>query len=249
MANFGKLGKGFPKHDARIAALHDRCAGARLSVVAPECRWDKGVMYGMLANDQYGDCTCAGVYHMMQTWAANASGSKWEPTDQQTLALYTIVGGWPQHDDGAVETDVLNWWATHGVPDQNGVAQLVKYMRIDQTQIEWVKYAIEQFGGAYIGLNLPRSAQNQVQVGQQWQPVTGAPERITAPGSWGGHCVPLVGYDTRGFWCITWGERQYMTNEFFAAYCDEAYAVLSPDWTAPQHLDVDALTADMASLS
>lgn len=247
MSKFGKLGKALPKLDQRVAALHNRTTS--LPSFPPSCTWQTGIKYDMLANDQWGDCTCAAVFHMMQTWFDNVSKSApWQPTDEQVLALYTIVGGWPQKDDGAVETDVLNWWAAHGVPGPDGNPVEIQYMRVDPTQPEWVRYAINEFGGAYIGLALPRSAQAQVSVGGPWDVVSDAPQRLTAAGSWGGHAVNLVGYDADGFTCVTWGDTQYMTNEFFDEYCDEAYAVVSPLWTVPHGLDIASLAADMAKI-
>jgi len=73
------------------------------------------------------------------------------------------------------------------------------------------------------------------------------------PGSWGGHAVFVPAYDARGLICITWGALKRMTWEFWAAYCDEAYALLSPDWQmpntqAPGGIDWSALVADMAAL-
>jgi hypothetical protein len=33
---------------------------------------------------------------------------------------------------------------------------------------------------------------------------------------------------------VTWGALQTMTWGFWAAYCDEAYAILSPDFLKPK---------------
>jgi hypothetical protein len=73
-----------------------------------------------------------------------------------------------------------------------------------------------------------------------------------APGSLGGHCVYVVGYDPRGLTCITWGKLQRMSWNFWWAYCDESYGLLSKDWIAkgkaPSGFDATALIADMAAL-
>jgi hypothetical protein len=60
-------------------------------------------------------------------------------------------------------------------------------------------------------------------------------------GSWGGHCIPLWGYDSNQLWCVTWGALQSITWQFFTTYCDEAFVLLATDWIAasgqaPSHL-------------
>ena len=56
-----------------------------------------------------------------------------------------------------------------------------------------IAQAIWLFGGAYIGVELPISAQRQ----EVWD-VPANPGPDDEPGSWGGHAVYLVGYDLRG---------------------------------------------------
>jgi hypothetical protein len=85
-----------------------------------------------------------------------------------------------------------------------------------------------------------------------WTVPPGGPTGQGAPGSWGGHAVPIVAYDARGLICITWGELMRMTWQFWNAYCDEAYGLLSPDWIAagkaPAGFDWQQLVADMGEL-
>jgi len=47
------------------------------------------------------------------------------------------------------------------------------------------------------------------------------------PGSWGRHAFPVLAYDSRSLTVVTRGAVQSMTWGFWAAYCDEAYAILS----------------------
>ena len=73
------------------------------------------------------------------------------------------------------------------------------------------------------------------------------------PGSWGGHAIPVVAYDSRGLIVVTWGALQGMTWSFWEAYCDEAYAILSPDYLdgkqqAPQGFSLEQLEADLEDL-
>ena len=71
-----------------------------------------------------------------------------------------------------------------------------------------------------------------------------------APGSWGGHAIPIVDYDQDGATCITWGALKKMSWNWLDVYCDEAYGLLSRDWlhasgNAPPGFDFDTLSKDM----
>ena len=112
-----------------------------------------------------------------------------------------------------------------------------------------VQAAVELFGGSYIGLALPVSAQQQA----IWSVPPGGPTGTGAPGSWGGHAVVIEAYDIHGLTCITWGQKKKMTWSFWDAYCDEAYALLSELWAgkkaAPSGFDLTALKADLKAVA
>jgi hypothetical protein len=110
---------------------------------------------------------------------------------------------------------------------------------------EDVKTAIWLFGGLYLGVNLPISAQRQ----NVWE-VSRHPGASDAAGSWGGHAIYLVSYDAETLTCITWGQLKKMTWAWFEAYCDEAYALISKDWmeatgVAPSGFDLATLESDL----
>lgn len=217
----------------------------------------------MMANDTIGDCTCAAAGHMIECWTANL-GDAFTPTNAQITTAYSAVSGYvvgnSATDNGAVELDVLNYWRKQGI----GGHKIDAYAALDlnngahddersrQEVQECVKQAIALFGGAYIGLALPLSAQQQTvwDVPSLWSRL----RNQDAPGSWGGHAVPVLAYDASGLTCITWGAKKRMTWEFFARYCDEAYAPLSCDWlnaqgNDPCGLDLAQLAADLAEIT
>ena len=75
-----------------------------------------------------------------------------------------------------------------------------------------------------------------------------------APGSWEKHTVPAVSYDTKGLRVVTWGALQRMTWDFWEAYVDEAYAILSKDWIedsghAPSGIDWESLKSDLQKVT
>jgi hypothetical protein len=103
------------------------------------------------------------------------------------------------------------------------------------------------FGGVYIGVALPNTAQKQ----DVWDVVkTGGAD--AKPGSWGGHCVFVPKYDEHGFTCITWGALKTMTLAFWEKYCDEAHTLLSEVWItakgSPAGFDQAQLQADLNTI-
>jgi hypothetical protein len=144
-------------------------------------------------------------------------------------------------DNGGVELDVLNAFKNQGL----GGHKLDVFAAVNFANLEEIKQAINLFGGVYIGLNLPTSAQQQT----AWSYVPGTKDN--APGSWGGHAVFVPKYSEAGFTCITWGAPMWMSNYFWTMYCDEAYALVSTDFLnlrgdTPAGFDLQQLLADLA---
>lgn len=246
-----RLGKQRPRHDPRTLQLADYIDSTKLEPAPKKCDWTKpvGPDWGMMLNDHIGDCTCAAAGHLIQDWTANATGHEFTTPPDMILAAYEAVSGYDpatgKNDNGAVETDVLNYWRHNGI----GGHPIDAYVALEPGNHEHVKDSISIFGGCYIGLALPISAQSQL----TWTVPPGGASGTGAPGSWGGHAVALVAYNARRVTCVTWGQLKQMTWGFLSAYCDEAYAVMSQDFLtsgrAPNGFDVTQLQADLAALS
>jgi hypothetical protein len=77
----------------------------------PEDQW------GMLANDEVGDCVVAGAMHMDMNWTAH-TGTMRTYTREQALEIYSRLTGYDPttgaNDNGLVVTDFLNFWQTEG---------------------------------------------------------------------------------------------------------------------------------------
>lgn len=237
-----KLGKKPAKHDMRVPMLARYTAG--LPPAPDACNWLKGqenTDFGQMLNTELGDCTCAGMGHAIQTWTFAATGKMATVADITVLNRYRVFS--PTGDEGAVETDVLNYWLKKPL---DGHA-ILGYVALQPKEIRDVRDAIWLFGGAYIGVALPLTAQNQ----DVW---TVTPQGLVGngqPGSWGGHCVYVVGYDSRFVWFISWGRMMRMSWNFWWAYCDESYGIVAADWLAaekaPSGFDKPALLADLAA--
>ncbi|MDP9039810.1 MAG: hypothetical protein M3O02_11155 [Acidobacteriota bacterium] len=250
-----KLGKQAPRHDPRTLKLGNYTAKLAPAPLVFD-QTARATNFGMMLNDQLGDCTIAAVAHQQQLWTSQTAAEVTAP-DAQVLAAYEAVGGYvpgnASTDNGCVMLEVLRYWKAHGMFGR----PLGAYTSVNPTKRQEVMDAIYYFGGIYLGLALPLSAQTQ----SEWDVVQGPNAQA---GSWGGHCVVGAEYSfpaattashiPRTITCITWGQRLTMTWSFFATYVDECYALLSPDWInaatgkCPEGFDLAALQRDLAAL-
>src|SRR5581483_1649547 len=217
----GRLGKLAPRVDVRTLLLARYVDPSRLPDPPPDLDLTKAVAdWPMYANDRVGDCTTAAAGHMIEAWTAAALGAAVEVTEREVLAAFDhvkivdpLTG-----EEGAVELDVLRYWRAHGV----GRHRIGAYARVSGHDHTVVRAAAWLFGGLYIGLQLPLSAQEQER--WDWRGSLTGPDR---PGSWGGHAVDVVGYDAFALTVVTWGRLKELTWSFWDRYCDEAYCILS----------------------
>lgn len=242
-----KLGRRGVRHDARTLQL-----GAYLSpqLPAPPLHVDwtrEQAVWGMMLNDQLGDCTIAGCAHAVQLWSAN-TGAEATIADATVEQYYERWDGYnpadaANTDNGGIELDVLKLWRKQGLDGH----RLLAFADPRVAHLSEIRQSIALFGGVYIGIDLPLTAQKQ----ELWNvdPSGGAQAE---KGSWGGHCVFVGGYDETGFTCITWGALKKMTVAFWQAYCDEAHTLLGADWLAakgaPSGFDQQQLLADLHAL-
>ena len=249
-----KLGKAAARHDPRTLLLASYITAA---LPTPPASFDLtakiGASWGMMDNDQIGDCTCAAAGHLLMEWTANAGKKTFTPTDKQIVAAYSAITGYNPttgaNDNGANEIDVLNYWRQTGVAGH----KIGAYVATEPSNHTHIMDSVYIFEGCYIGLALPVSAQAQVQNHQPWSVPPGGATGDGEPGSWGGHAVPVVAYDARGLTCVTWGALQVMTWTFWDTYCDEAYAIISNDYLngkkeSPQGFNLQQLQTDLADL-
>ena len=245
-----KLGKLPVKHDPRTLKLSRFLTKPDLPPAPLTCDWTpKGAPYGMMLNDQLGDCGIAGMGHLEQTWTGNTR-SIWIPPDSLIGQLYQALGGYvpgdPSTDNGTVLLDNLKYWKNTGLYD--GAHKIGGFASINiASQMEF-QLGVYLFGGVYLGVGLPATAQNQT----SWSVVPNAgPDG--EPGSWGGHCVCAMTYDAISATVISWGEKVPMTWDFYHRYFDEAYVVFNEEWLAesgnsPSGFNKPALLAALNSV-
>ena len=90
-----KFGRLPVKRLLKMPSLGDFLDKATTWPAVPPQGWENAVdpaTWGMLGNDQYGDCACAGILHLIQGQSAN-TGNPLTGTTRQALALYSGVTG------------------------------------------------------------------------------------------------------------------------------------------------------------
>jgi hypothetical protein len=217
-----KLGKAPTKKDKRnfkFAAL------LRAAPPAVPSSYDfdnthTGIPTPMFGNDVHGDCVIAGRAHQTLRFEDIEQGSVLMITDKDVLNEYFKETGGP--DTGLVVLDSLNEWRHMGWKVNKRTYKIQAYAEVRFKNHSEMRRAIFADIGMGLGLQLPKSAQKQIQTGQPWTVTTGPDAR---PGSWGGHYVYVSGYNPGGPVCVTWGRKQQMTWAWLDKYCDEAYAI------------------------
>jgi hypothetical protein len=198
-----------------------------------------------------GNCTFAGGGHETMLWTAE--GSAMAPiTGKNIVSGYSAFTGYnPEtgaNDNGAVIRDVLKYRYNTGLIDSNGVWHKIgAFLSLDIGNLAEIYAAMYIFSACELGINVPHSAEVQFNSGLIWD--------YTDPESqiMGGHDIPLV-CKRQNITCVTWAKLQQMTTAFFNTYCDEAWAILSPEMitnkgTTLEGFNLAQLKSDLADLT
>jgi len=204
--------------------------------------------WGMLGNDNVGDCTFADAGHQIML-NNSYTGRGPNPTLADILKGYSAVSGYDPrtgaNDNGCAITDVMDYRNTVGI----GGDKIAAWVQIDPTNLQHVRQAIHAFGGVQIGVQLPNSALDQFNSNKDWTVVA------NDGGIAGGHDIFGCGYpDDKNIAIVSWGRALFASVEWLKKYCDEMYATVSLDWIStqaglsPSHLNLDALKQDLLAL-
>ena len=183
------------------------------------------IEWGMLGNDTLGDCTMAGAAHLLMRWNLLGTPKPVPDTQQVETEYYALTGG---ADTGLVELDVLKTWQQQGMWG-------TKVMGFAPTAQRHLRETMLLFGGAYLGIQLPESAETQFAAGEQWT--------VTDSAIAGGHCIVAVGYTPHYVQIVSWGKLTTCTWEFLAHYMDESWAIVPPEFALSQQ---DKLSHELA---
>jgi len=206
--------------------------------------------WGMLLNDQLGDCVIADDLHFLMVCLANGSGPFRMPSDGDAEALYERIAGYvpgdPSTDYGTDPSVNLHYMMQTGVLGQTYEAGAT----IDAENANNMMWGCHIFGGLRFCINCPDIADDMYDRGI-WD-YNGEPYRIE-----GGHDIRAVSYDTvdgEPLWeIVTWGRRIKMTASFWkefgtSAEADLASDIITAQGTAPTGLDINAMIADLQAI-
>jgi hypothetical protein len=202
------------------------------------------VPWGMLGNDQYGDCVLAGACHEIMTWALATHHQLPSFNTQTIVSQYlNLAGG---KDDGLDPISTAKWRVTTGIEDDGGSFHKVKAFASVNRDHD-LDVAAHTFGVCGCGFYLPESAQTEFVSGKPWADTSGKPV--------GGHYVPLVGRNSKGLrFVVTWGRLQAVTEAFWKKYFIGAVAYFSLEYMeasgfSPEGVKEAELDAALAALA
>jgi len=172
------------------------------------------------------------------------------------VGFYSAVSGYqkgqPETDTGIDMLSVMNAWRTAGLAGH----KIHAYAAVDHTNLDEMRGAIWLAGALSVGIAMPLVAQQWITPGSIWDVPKGGPVGDAAPWSWGGHAVPLFGYNAnKGTWrAASWAGTYTLTDAFVQTYLEEAYIPWSPnDWCtdgrAPNGFNAKTLLADVNALT
>lgn len=176
----------------------------------------------VFANRIYGCCVIAARAHQtLRLELADQGGLITISDDEVTTEYFKESGG---EDNGLYVLPSYRSWRNDGWKVGWTIYKIAAFAEITFKDHEAVKTGIYGAAGVGIGLSLPLTAQVQFESQTAWE-VIGS-KGTAAPNTWGGHYVYVVGYNSKGLVCITWGRRQFMTWDFLDYYADECYSVI-----------------------
>jgi hypothetical protein len=194
-------------------------------------------LYPIDGNATYGNCTIAGVSHLLTAWNLETGEHDAIPDETDIVQTYfDLTGG---EDTGLNEAEVLKTWHRSGLFGN----KIAGYAPVNPKDLLQLHQAVAFYGGCYLGIECPASAQEQFANGEPW----------TYVGSeiLGGHCVVALGYGPNGgLHCATWGGIAVLEASFLAHYLDEAYAILPQQMVEHKGdqlgIDIATLQGDLA---
>lgn len=191
-----------------------------------------------LGNDHYGNCGVAGLQHVFMADAADTGEQESFPTADQAVSYYLdYTRG---QDAGVVLADYLAHVHQSGYYGHTVAA----YAPVQVHDVPTLQFAIWAYDAAYCGIAVTQQMQADFQAGRPW-----TLESLDSP-VLGGHCVPIVGYDSNYLTVITWGRAQQVAYSAWHYMAEEAWAVISGELEGGDGhgLNLTALQADLARL-
>jgi hypothetical protein len=184
------------------------------------------LVFGMLANNQVGDCVIAGGMHEEMAWGSEVG--RVPPFNAQAAvdeysAITGYVPGNPLTDAGTDMGVAAKYRRTTGLKDANGDRhKILAYLRIEPLNLDHILIAAYCLGATGVGVAITLSDEQQFSQGIPWSPVMFSPVK-------GMHYVPVLGRNSKGnFLIVTWGRLHAATPEWMRNRIGQAFTYISP---------------------
>lgn len=206
--------------------------------------------WGMLGNDQYGDCAWAGAAHETMLWT-RAAGKQATFTTAAVLADYAACTGFdpkdPNSDQGTDMQQAASYRRKIGIVDAAGIRHKVAaYAAIEPGNIDLMLRAAYCFESVAVGVMLHDAQMDQFNDGHPWSIVQGS--KID-----GGHYVPIVARRAGHFLFSTWGSLQPADDAWVRDANDETICFFSTEMLSGtktlEGFDAEQLAADLKVLT
>ncbi len=237
VGKLGRLGAQFP------GALHDLTyyvAGA-LPTAPAEVPVPDFTDWGMLGNDQAGDCGVAGLIHGCEADATvTHEHESWPETQAVLDYYYAYTGG---KDTGVV----LSQFLAHVRSQPSGLLghTVDSFAPVNVHDVPTLRSTVALFDFAYTGIVVTDTMQAAFQNGEPW-----TTDLLEHGRPVGGHCIPIVGYDEQSVYAVTWGKVQPIGWACWHYIASEAWAVITGELVAAhgdgRGVNLDALRSDLA---
>lgn len=171
--------------------------------------------WGMLGNDDAGDCAIAGPYHAVMLWNAEAKRSVSVDTATAIQTYSTLTGYDPSQTDpntgenptdgGSDPHEVALYWQKHGLPDNTGTPHKIgAFIDLTPGNLTELWLAGWVADGLGVCLQLPSQWMTDFQDGTPW-------DALPDPDIEGGHYVLSCARRNGNLVVVTWGETHEMT--------------------------------------
>lgn len=193
-----------------------------------------------VAPEGVGDCGVAGLNHLLMSAAAATRETETFPSADQVVSYYlSYTGG---QDTGVVLSDFLAYVAEHGFYGHKVAA----YAPVRVSDIPTLQFAVNAYDAAYCGIAVTQAMEQAFAAGLPWTADVADSPVV------GGHCVPVVGYDSQYLYIVTWGQVQSVAYSAWHHIASEAWAVIPGEITEAgtdgHGVNLAALQADLGKL-
>lgn len=220
--------------------------------------------WGMLLNDQLGDCAPAGISHAQKA-LARVGNHDHQFTDASVKRGYEMMGhyvpGQPTTDQGCDLRTCAKVWQKHGIPTQIGVAREGAEEVAPDTYLDFIRCGIYLWlepGNVleqWYATNVLKNAINGYDLPANWMESFDAGDYVwdfdPSSKSLGGHCVPAFGRSGDGTDGVSWGQRLTITAAGIENQHQEGFSVVSSSGLQDGELlgiDHEMLVSDLKAL-